>query len=75
MRVGVLGGLERRQRWSQDDKARIVETLIPGAKVTDVARRNGVLANLLHCWHLADVEGPLCANSGPKPTLSVLGHV
>jgi transposase len=33
--------LERR-RWSQDDKARIVEeTLAPGAKVTEVARRNG----------------------------------
>ena len=33
MRVEVLGGLERRRRWSQDDKARIVEeTLAPGAK-------------------------------------------
>ncbi|WP_456661125.1 transposase [Bradyrhizobium sp. LB13.1] len=42
MRVEVLGGLERRRRWSQDDKARIVEeTLAPGAKVTAVARRNG----------------------------------
>ncbi|MCK1489600.1 transposase, partial [Bradyrhizobium sp. 180] len=37
MRVEVLGGLERRRRWSQDDKARIVEeTLVPGAKVTEV---------------------------------------
>jgi transposase len=46
MRVEVLGGLERRRRWSQDDKARIVkETLAPGgAKVTEVARRNGVAA-------------------------------
>uniref|UniRef100_A0A973VWI4 Transposase n=1 Tax=Bradyrhizobium septentrionale TaxID=1404411 RepID=A0A973VWI4_9BRAD len=47
MRVEVLGGLERRRRWSQDDKARIVEeTLAPGAKVTEVARRNGVAAGL-----------------------------
>ncbi|MCK1735667.1 transposase [Bradyrhizobium sp. 138] len=38
MRIEVLGGLERRRRWSQDDKARIVEeTLAPGAKVTEVA--------------------------------------
>ena len=38
MRVEVLGGLERRRRWSHDDKARIVEeTLAPGAKVTEVA--------------------------------------
>jgi hypothetical protein len=66
MRVGVLGGFERRQRWSQDDKARIVEeTLIPGAKVTDIARRNGVAANLSHCWHFADVQGPLCVRSCP----------
>ena len=48
MRVEVLGGLERRRRWSQDDKARIVEeTLAPGAKVTEVARRNGVAASLV----------------------------
>ena len=37
MRVEILGGLERRRRWSQDDKAWIVEkTLAPGAKVTEV---------------------------------------
>jgi transposase len=45
MRVEVLGGLERWRRWSQDDKARIVEeTLAPGAKVTEVARRALCLA-------------------------------
>lgn len=51
MRVEVLGGLERRRRWSQDDKARIVEeTLAPGAKVTEVARPNGVAASLVFTW-------------------------
>ncbi|WP_376717444.1 transposase [Bradyrhizobium sp. 62B] len=51
MRVEVLGGLERRRRWSQDDKARIVEeTLVPGAKVTEVARRNGVATSLVFTW-------------------------
>jgi transposase len=41
MRVEVLGGVERRRRWSQDDKVRIVEeTLVPGAKVTEVARKH-----------------------------------
>src|SRR4051794_6555427 len=50
MRVEVLGGLERR-RWSQDDKARIVEeTLAPGAKVTEVARRNRVAASVVFTW-------------------------
>ena len=51
MRVEVLGGLERRRRWTQDDKARIVEeTLAPGAKVTEVARRNGVAASVVFTW-------------------------
>ena len=51
MRVEVLGGLERRRRWSQDDKTRIVEeTLVPGAKVTEVARRNGVAASVVFTW-------------------------
>ncbi len=32
MRVEVLGGVERRRRWSRDDKMRIIEeTLAPGA--------------------------------------------
>src|ERR1700739_3139541 len=51
MRVEVLGGVERRRRWSHDDKARIVEeTLAPGAKVTEVARRNGVAASVVFTW-------------------------
>src|ERR1700686_5872045 len=51
MRVEVLGGMERRPRWSHDDKMRIVEeTLVPGAKVTEVARRNGVAASVVFTW-------------------------
>jgi transposase len=63
MRVEVLGGLERRRRWSQDDKARIVEeTLVPGAKVTEVARRNGIAASVVFTWPGAnDKVGPCFA--------------
>jgi transposase len=51
MRVEVLGGVERRRRWSQDDKVRIVEeTLVRGAKVTEVARRNGIAASVVFTW-------------------------
>lgn len=51
MRVEVLGGVERRRRWSSDDKTRMVaETLAPGATVTEVARRNGVSVSLLFTW-------------------------
>ena len=48
MRVEVLGWVERRRRWSHDDKIRIIEeTLAPGAKVTEVARRNGIAASVV----------------------------
>ena len=51
MRVEVLGGVERRRRWSSDEKMRLIEeTLVPGAKVSEVARRNGISASLLFAW-------------------------
>jgi transposase len=54
MRAEGLDGVERRRRWSQDDKVRIVEeTLVPGAKVTEVARRNGVTASVVFTWRQA----------------------
>jgi transposase len=51
MRVEVLDGMERRRRWSREDKARIIEeTLAPGAKVSAVARRHGISASLVFTW-------------------------
>jgi len=51
MRVEVLDGVERRRRWSREDKARIVEeTLAPGAKVSEVARRHGISGSLVFTW-------------------------
>jgi len=51
MRVEVLGGVERRRRWSSVEKMRLLEeTLVPGAKVSEVARRNGISASLLFTW-------------------------
>ncbi len=51
MRVEVLDGVERRRRWSREDKARIIEeTLAPGAKVSEVARRHGISASLVFTW-------------------------
>ena len=51
IRVEVLGGVERRRRWSDDEKMRIIaETLAPGAKVAAVARRHGVSPSLLFFW-------------------------
>ena len=51
MRVEVLGGVERRRRWSRDDKMRIIEeTLAPGAVVTEIARRHGLSTSLVFTW-------------------------
>ena len=51
MRVEVLSGVERRRRWSDDEKARIIEeTLVPGARVAEVARRHTVSASLVFGW-------------------------
>ena len=51
MRVEVLGGVERRRRWSRDDKMRIIEeTLVPGAEVTEIALRHGIATSLLFTW-------------------------
>jgi transposase len=66
MRVEVLGGFERRRRWSRDDKMRIIdETLAPGAVVTEIARRHGIAASLVFTWRrrarLATV-----ASAGPR---------
>ena len=66
MRVEVLGGVERRRRWSRDDKMRIIEeTVAPGAVVTEIARRHGIATSLVFTWRrrarLATV-----ASAGPR---------
>jgi len=60
--AGKVLGVERRRRWSRDEKARMVEeTLAPGAVVSEVARRHGVAQSLLFTWRrlarLADPTG------------------
>ena len=45
-RVDIRVGVERRRRWSREEKLRIVrESLEPNAVVTDVAQRNEVSAS------------------------------
>ena len=49
--VEILGGSERRRRWSEAEKRRIVEESFgPGRRVVDVARRNEVAASLVFAW-------------------------
>src|SRR6516162_8443319 len=53
-RVEVLTGPGRRRRWSADEKARIVaETLAPGARVSEVARRWQICSQQVFGWRRA----------------------
>src|SRR5262245_25211172 len=50
-RIELITGTGRRRRWSADDKARIVvESLKPGANVSEVARRHGLSPQQLFGW-------------------------
>jgi transposase len=53
-RVEVLTGPARRRRWSAEDKARIIaETLVPGARVSEVARRWQICSQQVFGWRRA----------------------
>ena len=72
-RIEVLTGPARRRRWSDEEKARIVaETLVPGASVSDVARRWQVCSQQVFTWrrearagHLALLPNAAVSRSEP----------
>lgn len=50
-RVEVITGRERRRRFTDEEKLRLVEDAFrPGATATEVARRHGVDVSLLYRW-------------------------
>jgi transposase len=50
-RLEVITGTGRRRRFSADDKARVIEeTLVPGAVVSEVARRHGLTPQQVFGW-------------------------
>jgi transposase len=58
--VEIITGRERRRRWSQQDKVRIVaETNEPGSMIRAVAARHGVCESLLFTWRRQAREGLL----------------
>ena len=64
---------ERRRRWSEADKRRIVdETLAPEAVIADVARRNGAATSLVFAWRRqARGNGTLAPVETPEPVASL----
>jgi transposase len=74
-RLELITGTGRRRRWSTDEKARIlVESLRPGANISEVARRNGLSPQQLFGWRrevrepdqVAPQPSPVCKRGRPK---------
>ena len=58
----IITGVERRRRWRDEEKLRILAELDePGAKFADVARRHEVSCGLLWQWWDAQRRGTLVA--------------
>ena len=62
MHAEVLGGVQRRRRWTPEEKLRMVEeTFLPGNSVSRVARMHGVAPNQLFSWRRQAASGALTA--------------
>ena len=56
--VEVITSVQRRRRWSTEEKAAIVQgTYLPGMSVSLVARRHGIAPNQLFTWRRLAVGG------------------
>src|SRR5580700_1719731 len=68
MAVAVLAGPERRRRWTQAEKLRLVEeTLAAEANIAEIARCHDVHPNLLHTWRRQARTGLLVGAVEVKP--------
>jgi transposase len=64
----AAAGRPRRRQWSASEKARIVsESLVPGAKISQVARRYGMSIGLLSTWRRKAVAEREAANGDRMP--------
>jgi transposase len=65
--VAVYSEVERRRRWSDDERLQILdEAFSPGAVVTQVARRHDVSTALIYTWRRKLLE----ASAGPASAAS-----
>jgi transposase len=70
-RVEVITSVQRRRRWSAEEKATIVqETYAPGTSVSLVARQHGIAPNQLFRWRRLYTEGTLSAVSAGEEVVA-----
>src|SRR5215210_3021619 len=75
-RIEVLNGAERRRKWADETKIAIVaEALIPGAIVSEVARRHDVVPSQLFGWIKRFREEAIAATETPSFVPAVVGMV
>jgi len=61
-RVEVITSVQRRRRWTTEEKVHIVEeTYLPGNSVSIVARRHGIAGNQLFTWRRLMAQGAFTA--------------
>ncbi|MBB4201217.1 hypothetical protein CCR94_17540 [Rhodoblastus sphagnicola] len=69
-RITVISGAERRRRWSDEDRARILAAISePGAVIAEVARREDVCASLVFKWRREMREAVEADASGFAPVV------
>lgn len=69
--VEIVTDAGRRRYWPAEEKLRIVEeTLVSGASISAVARRNGVAPDLLYRWRRLMLEGGTVAIQGDDSVTS-----
>ena len=69
-RMTLITGNERRRRWSDDDRARILSQIeTPGAVVAEVARREDVCTSLVYKWRREARKSASVIASGFAPVV------
>jgi transposase len=67
-RVEIRTGVGRRRAWSAEEKGRIVaESLMPGAVVSEIARRHEITPQHLFAWRHEARRGRLALPAGDAP--------
>jgi transposase len=66
----LIMGDERRRRWSEEDRARILSEIeAPGAVVTEVARRADICTSLVYKWRREARRSACASTSGFAPVV------